>query len=287
MSIINFDNYFWKYTQTDKPALDNINLEIEEGTFIGIIGPNGAGKTTLVYSINGLIPNQYYGVRKGNVNVLGKKVIDYRSEELTKIVGAVFSDPESQFTSMTVEDEVVFGMENIGLSVSEIQERLNWVVPLTKIGPLMNKPPYEVSGGQKARVALAAVLAMTPKILILDEPTSMLDPISRKQVFEVLLKLKDELKSTIIVVEHSLENLVPLADKMVLLYNSHVALADYTEPFFKKIDLLLKHDVFPPEIIQFFYELFKLGGYKGRLPLSLDEAVNYLQKLIKNRRFNQ
>ncbi len=287
MSIINFDNYFWKYTRTDKPALENINLEIEEGTFIGIIGPNGAGKTTLLYSINGLIPNQYYGVRKGNVNVLGKKVIDYRSEELTKIVGAVFSDPESQFTSMTVEDEVVFGMENIGLSVSEIQERLNWVVPLTKIGQLMDKPPYEVSGGQKARVALAAVLAMTPKILVLDEPTSMLDPISRKQVFEVLLKLKDELKSTIIVVEHSLENLVLMADKMVLIYNSHVALADYTEPFFKKIDFLLKHDVFPPEIIQFFYELFRLGGYKGKLPLSLDEAVNYLQKLMKNRRFNQ
>lgn len=287
MSIISFDNYFWKYTRTDKPALENINLEIEEGTFIGIIGPNGAGKTTLVYSINGLIPNQYYGVRKGNVNVLGKKVIDYRPEELAKIVGAVFSDPESQFTSMTVEDEVVFGMENIGLSVSEIQERLNWVVPLTKIGPLMDKPPYEVSGGQKARVALAAVLAMTPKILVLDEPTSMLDPISRKQVFEVLLKLKDDLKSTIIVVEHSLENMVPLADKMVLIYNSHVALADYTEPFFKKIDFLLKHDVFPPEIIQFFYELFKLGGYKGKLPLSLDGAVNYLQKLMKNRRFNQ
>jgi len=287
MAIVHFDNYFWKYTQTDKPALKNINLEMEEGTFIGVIGPNGAGKTTLVYSINGLIPNQYYGVRKGHVNVLEKKVIDYRSEEIAKKVGVVFSDPESQFTSMTVEDEVVFGMENIGLSISEIQERLDWVVPLTKIGPLMDKPPYEVSGGQKARVALASVLAMMPKIIVLDEPTSMLDPISRKHVFEVLLKLKNEQKSTIIVIEHSLENLVPLADKMILLYDGEVVLVDDTEPFFKRIDFLLKYDVFPPEVIQFFYELFKLGDYKGKLPLSLDEAVNYLQELMKNRRVNQ
>jgi energy-coupling factor transporter ATP-binding protein EcfA2 len=226
MAIIHFENYVWKYTQTKVPALKGINLEIEEGTFVGIIGPNGA----------------------------------------------------------TVEDEVVFGMENIGLSVNEIRERLDWVVPLTKIGPLMDKPPYEVSGGQKARVALASVLAMMPGILVLDEPTSMLDPISRKQVFEVLAQLKQEQHSTIIVIEHSLENLVPLADCMVLLYEGEVALMDDTEPFFEQMDFLLKRDVFPPGVIHFFYELLKSGYYRDRLPLTLDEAVVRLHTLMESRR---
>ncbi len=284
MAIVHFENYVWKYTQTEVPALKGINLEIEEGTFVGIIGPNGAGKTTLAYSINGLIPNQYYGVRKGHVYVMGKEVEEYRSEDLTEIVGVVFSDPEAQFTAMTVEDEVVFGMENIGLNVNEIRERLAWVVPLTKIGPLMDKPPYEVSGGQKARVALASVLAMTPKVLVLDEPTSMLDPISRKRVFEVLAQLKQEQHSTIVVIEHNLENLVPLADRMILLYEGKVALVDDTERFFEQMDILLKRDVFPPGAIHLFYKLLKSGYYQDKLPLTLDEAVARLRALMDNGR---
>ena len=284
MAIVRFENYSWKYAQTKEPALKDINLEIEEGTFVGIIGPNGAGKTTLAYSINGLIPNQYYGVRKGHVHVMEKEVEEYRSEELTGIVGVVFSDPEAQFTAMTVEDEVVFGMENIGLSVTEIRERLAWVVPLTKIGPLMDKPPYEVSGGQKARVALASVLAMTPKVLVLDEPTSMLDPISRRRVFEVLAQLKQEQHSTIVVIEHNLENLVPLADRMVLLYDGKVVLGEDTERFFEQMDTLLKRDVFPPGAIHLFYELLKGGYYQDQLPLTLDEAVARLRTLMDSRR---
>ena len=280
MAIVRLENYSWKYTQTEEPALKNINLGIEEGSFVGIIGPNGAGKTTLAYSINGLIPNQYYGVRKGHVHVMEKEVEEYRSEELTEIVGVVFSDPEAQFTAMTVEDEVVFGMENIGLSVNEIQERLDWVVPLTKIGPLMDKPPYEVSGGQKARVALASVLAMTPKVLVLDEPTSMLDPISRRRVFEVLAQLKQEQHSTIVVIEHNLENLVPLADRMVLLHEGEMVLEDETEPFFEQMGVLLEHDVFPPGAIHLFYELLKGGHYQGKLPLTLDEAAARLRALM-------
>jgi energy-coupling factor transport system ATP-binding protein len=284
MAIVRFENYVWKYIQTEVPALKGIDLEIEEGTFVGIIGPNGAGKTTMAYSINGLIPNQYYGVRKGHVYVMEKEVEEYRSEELAQIVGVVFSDPEAQFTAMTVEDEVIFGMENIGLDVNEIRERLDWVVPLTKIGPLMDKPPYEVSGGQKARVALASVLAMTPKVLVLDEPTSMLDPISRRRVFEVLAQLKQEQQSTVIVIEHNLENLVPLADRMALLYEGEVALMDDTERFFEQMDFLLERDAFPPEGIRFFYELLKSGYYRGRLPLTLDGAASQLRAMMENGR---
>jgi energy-coupling factor transporter ATP-binding protein EcfA2 len=281
VSIVRIENYEWKYTNTQEFALKGIDLEVEEGTIVGVIGPNGAGKTTLAYSINGLIPSQYYGVRRGNVYVAGQEVTEYRADELAKLVGVVFSDPEAQFTAMTVEDEVVFGMENIGLDVDEIRERLEWVIPLTEIGHLMDKPPYEVSGGQKQRVALAAVLSMTPRVLVMDEPTAMLDPISRKRVFAVLDRLKREQQNTIIAVEHSLENLVPLADRMVLLYEGEVVLYDETRPFFEKMDILLERDVFPPGAIQFFFELLRAGRFEGNLPINLDEASARIRSLLQ------
>ena len=280
MAIVRFQDYRWKYANTKEFALKGINLDVEEGSFVGVIGPNGSGKTTMAYSINGLIPSQYYGVRKGSVTVDGREVKEYRADELAKLVGVVFSDPEAQFTAMTVEDEVVFGMENIGLSVEEIRERLEWVVPLTEIGHLMDKPPYEVSGGQKQRVALAAVLSMTPRVIVMDEPTAMLDPISRKRVFDVLGRMKREQSNTIIAIEHNLENLIPLADRMVLLYEGEIVLHDDPEPFFEQIDLLLKHDVFPPEAIQYFFELLRAGAYTGPLPLTLDDATVRLRQLL-------
>ena len=278
--VIEINDYSWKYINTRIPALKNINLSIEEGSFIGIIGPNGSGKTTLAYSIDGLIPGQYNGVKHGEVNIFGKEVEEYKTGELQKLAGVVFSDPESQFTAMTVEDELVFGMENIGLKIPEIRERLEWVTELTGLKPLLEKPPYEISGGQKQRVALAAVLSMRPKLLILDEPTSMLDPVSRVHIFDVLAKIKAEGKNTIIVIEHSLEDLVPLADRMVLMSDSEMLLEDETQAFFQKTELLLEKGVFPPGVIRFFHELRKQGSFADEYPLTLDEASKKLKKLM-------
>jgi len=278
--IIEIKNYSWRYLNTTSPALTNINLTVEEGKFIGIIGPNGSGKTTLAYSLDGLIPGQYNGIKEGEVLVYGKEVEQYARGELQRSVGVVFSDPESQFTAMTVEDELVFGMENLGMSVPEIRERLEWVTELTDLKPLLMKPPYEISGGQKQRVALAAVLAMTPKVMILDEPTSMLDPISRKRIFEVLEKLKSEGSNTIMVIEHSLENLIPLADRMILLSGGELVLEDETRRFFQKMPLLLEKGVHPPGSMQFFYELTENGFISNLLPLGIDEAVVELEELV-------
>ena len=258
-------------------------MTIDEGTFIGIIGPNGAGKTTLAYSLDGLIPGQYHGIKKGSVNILGKEVEEYPGGELQRKVGVVFSDPEAQFTAMTVEDELVFGMENLGMSISEIRERLEWVLDLTGLLPLLNKPPYEISGGQKQRVALAAVLAMTPKVMILDEPTSMLDPVSRGRVFDVLARLKREEKNTIIVIEHNLENLIPLADRMVLLSEGEVALDDETGAFFQHLDLLIERGISPPGAMRFFYELSRTGSYQGEFPLTVEEASKMLELMFQNK----
>ncbi|CAG1016292.1 Putative HMP/thiamine import ATP-binding protein YkoD [Anaerolineales bacterium] len=278
--IIELKNYSWKYLHSQQPALDNINLQIEEGMFVGIIGPNGSGKTTLAYSMNGLIPGQYNGIKNGEVLVYGKEVEQYSHGELQKLAGMVFSDPEAQFTAMTVEDELVFGLENLGMSIPEIRERLEWVVDLTGLEKMLLKPPYELSGGQKQRVALAAVLAMTPKILILDEPTTMLDPVSRRRVFDVLAKLKKEQHNTIIVIEHNLENLIPLADRMILLSNSKLMLEDETGRFFQNMELLMREGINPPGALRFFHELQKAGYAKDALPVNLSEASRQLMQLF-------
>ena len=282
MTSVNYSkDYTWKYLHTNSPALNSINLSIEEGSFVGIIGPNGSGKTTLAYSIDGLVPGQYNGIKKGTVNVFGKEVEEYKTGELQQVVGVVFSDPESQFTAMTVEDELVFGMENIGLTIPEIRERLEWVTELTGLSELLLKPPYEISGGQKQRVALAAVLAMKPKLLILDEPTSMLDPVSRKKIFEVLRILKAEEDNTIVVIEHSLENLIPLADQMILMAESEIILQDNTRDFFKKSSLLLEKGVYPPGALHFFHELNSQGLYQGEYPLTVEQGKDLLQHITK------
>lgn len=278
--LIEIKDYTWQYINSDLPALSDINLTIDEGTFVGIIGPNGSGKTTLAYSMDGLIPGQYNGIKHGTVHVFGKEVEAYPKGALQKLVGIVFSDPEAQFTSMTVEDELVFGMENLGMSVPEIRERLEWVTQLTELGHLLEKPPYEISGGQKQRVALAAVLAMTPKVLILDEPTSMLDPISRNRIFDVLARLKKEQNSTIIVIEHNLENLIPLADRMILLSNGKLVLDDATEAFFQNLGFLLDNSVYPPGSMQFFYELARRNYYQGKIPLTLEQAYLHLGQIL-------
>lgn len=284
MTIIEFKNFSWRYSGAEIYAISNINLGIEKGEFIGIIGPNGSGKTTLCYSINGLIPNQYNGVKQGKVLVFGKEVETYTKGTLQRKVGMVFSDPEIQFTSMTVEDEIVFGLENLGMSLSEIRERLEWVTEITHIKALLKKPPYELSGGQKQIVALASIIAMTPDIMILDEPTSMLDPISRMSVFNILETIRKEHNSTIIVVEHNLEKLITLADKMLLLYNGQALIFEETHVFFQQIPLIIKKDVDPPDILKFFYELTLSGDFKGQMPLSLDEAELALRELLKQYR---
>lgn len=279
--IIELKDYSWKYLNTQQPALEGINLQIEEGMFVGIIGPNGSGKTTLAYSMNGLIPGQYNGIKNGEVLVYGKEVEQYEHGQLQKIAGMVFSDPEAQFTAMTVEDELVFGLENLGMDIPEIRERLEWVTALTGLEKMLLKPPYELSGGQKQRVALAAVLAMTPKILILDEPTTMLDPISRRRVFDVLAKLKNEQHNTIIVIEHNLENLIPLADRMILLSDNKLLLEDETHAFFQNMELLTSEGIYPPGALRFFYELQKAGYTRDRLPVTVPEASQQLKQFFR------
>jgi energy-coupling factor transport system ATP-binding protein len=273
-------DYSWAYAHGTGQSLKRLNLSVRQGECVGIIGPNGAGKTTLAYSIDGLVPGQYHGVKQGSVTIHGREVEDYARGMLQREVGLVFSDPEAQFTAMTVEDELVFGLENLGLDVPEIRERLEWVTELTGLGPLLEKPPYEISGGQKQRVALAAVLAMHPRVLVLDEPTSMLDPISRKRVFEVLGELRKIRNTTLILIEHGLEHVVPLADRMILLAQGELLLDAATPQFFEHLELLETHGIHTPGAVEVVSRLKHEGRYGGELPRGVDDAVPILQSLL-------
>lgn len=271
----------WRYEGSREWVLKGIDLDIHQGEFVGIVGPNDSGKTTLAMCLNGLIPNNYPGVMEGRVIVDGMDTREHSVAEIAESVGFVFPDPESQFLSMTVEEEVVFALENRELPKEEIEERMRWALELTKIPEdYLEKPPYELSGGEKQRVAIASVLAMRPKIIILDEPTSMLDPIGKTEVIEVLTEMKRRYNATVIVIEHRLEDIAPLADKMVLVYHGTVRKVAPPREFFQGVDFLLEHDVFPPDVMVLANELRKRGLYDGPVPMTLEEAEQMVREIV-------
>ena len=272
----------WKYSGRNHFAIEHVNLEIEANTFTSIVGPNEHGKTTLVSCIKGLIPNSFNGVWRGQVEIFGKDTRQMSAQALADEIGFVFADPEAQFTSMTVEEELVFGLENIGLPLNAIKDRLEWVTNITLIHDLLDKPPYEISGGQKQRVAIASVLAMKPRIIILDEPTSMLDPLGKDFIFDILTNLKKEQDLTIIVIEHNVEQVAPLSDQMILMLNGNIAKMAPPADFFEDSAFLYEQGISPPMATAFVDELKKNKQYEGRLPVTLEGAITTTESLLQS-----
>lgn len=271
----------WKYAGRKNFAIEHVNLEIEENTFTSIVGPNEHGKTTLVSCIKGLIPNSFHGVWRGKVEIFGKDTRNMSAQALAKEIGFVFADPEAQFTSMTVEEELVFGLENIGLPLNEVKDRLEWVTNITMIDNLLDKPPYEISGGQKQRVAIASVLAMKPRIIILDEPTSMLDPLGKDFIFDILTNLKKEQDLSILVIEHNVEQVAPLSDQIILMYEGNIAKMAPPATFFEDSEFLYEHGINPPQATAFLDQLKKHNSYDRALPVNLEDAIRETESLLK------
>lgn len=280
MIAVSIKDLGWKYSGRKSFAIEHVDLEIEEDTFTSVVGPNEHGKTTLVSCIKGLIPNSFHGVWRGSVEIFGKNVREMSSQTLADEIGFVFADPEAQFTSMTVEEELVFGLENIGLGIHEVKDRLEWVTEIAMIGDLLDKSPYEISGGQKQRVAIASVLAMKPSIMILDEPTSMLDPLGKDFIFDILTSLKKEQNLTLIVVEHNIEQVAPLSDQIVLMYDGGIAKKAPPVEFFENSEFLYEHGINAPEATAFLDRIKAANGYQGSLPANLEDAVEITKNLL-------
>ena len=215
--MIEIQELTFKYNGAKKNALEKISLEIEKGGFVGIIGESGAGKTTLCNCINGLIPHHYTGDFYGSVKVCGNDTFDIDAGKLALKVGSVFQDIESQITGYLVEDEILFGLENFGIPYDQIEKRITDSLETLGISELRHKEIASLSGGQKQKVVIAAILALEPDILVLDEPTGELDPASSVQIFEMLKKLNEEKGITIVVAEQKIMLLCEFVKKLIVL----------------------------------------------------------------------
>jgi energy-coupling factor transport system ATP-binding protein len=224
--MIEIRNLTFKYDNSQKNALNNINLSIGKGDFTGIIGPTGAGKSTLTLCLNGVIPHFHGGDFYGEVIVDGKDTVDNNCASLACSVGSVFQDPEAQIVAPVVEEEIAFGLENLNVPRAEMGKRIAESLELTGISHLRHRHTARLSGGQKQRVAIAAAIALKPKVLVLDEPTSELDPQGSRDVFETLARLNTEYGMTIIVVEQKIQLLSEYCSRLVVLNEGSIILDD-------------------------------------------------------------
>ncbi len=267
------------YEGSSEPALNSVSLEVNEGEVVALVGPSEAGKTTLCMTINGLIPHEFRGQFNGNVKVRGMDTLAFEPHQFASTVGMVFQEPENQFVMTSVEDEIAFGMENLGVPTEKIEERLSWVLKVTRLEGLEKKHPRALSGGQKQRVAIASALVLEPKILVLDEPTSELDPVGKTEVLSLIGQLNREHGITIVIVEHETEMLAEMAQRVILLSKGRVALEDGARQFFAKPQVLREYGLFVPQVAEITSRV--TGGSK--VSVTYDEAKHSLEEVIRGR----
>lgn len=267
MALIEFKNVSFRYSGTSKMILDDVNLSIEEGEFVAIFGE---GKSTLLMCMCGAIPHLLPGRFSGSVVVDGLDTQQRKIAEISRKVGTVLQDPENQLFNLTVEGDVAFGMENLQVPADEMADRLEESLRTVRMLDFRRRMSHELSGGQKQRVAIASVLAMQPRILLMDEPTRELDPMGTGEVFEVLGRLKQQGK-TIVIVENDPEHLAPLADKMVLLREGRVELVAEPREFYRRIkgDRKIRF----PQVTELYFQLESQLDLGTRVPLTLEEGV--------------
>lgn len=225
MVLVDIQNYSFQYIISDQPTLKNINLQLEEGKFYALIGANGAGKSTLANAIRGFVPKFHIGDEAGDLFVFNQNMKDLDLSDLADRIGLVFQNPFTQISGgkKTVFDELAFGLENLGVEKEEIIQRVNETLKEAHIDHLRDKNPLELSGGQQQRVALASVLVMDQDLLIIDEPTSQLDPQSTDQIFEIIANLKGRGK-TVLLIEHKIDQVAKFADEVIVMDQGRVVL---------------------------------------------------------------
>ncbi|WP_424739327.1 energy-coupling factor ABC transporter ATP-binding protein [Infirmifilum uzonense] len=220
--LVELEGVYYRYPDSSDWVLKNINFKAGEGEFILILGPSGCGKSTLARVLNGLIPNFYGGLLDGKINIVGNDPREVPTYEMSRHVGFVFQNPENQLFFTNVEREVAFGLENLGYPPDEIRRRVLKVLEEYDLMELREKSPFELSGGQQQKVALASVMALEPRVLILDEPTANLDPLSALKVLGLVKKKTLESKLATLVIEHRLEIVLPFAERVVVMAEGEI-----------------------------------------------------------------
>ncbi len=279
MALVNLQNVTYKYPLTKTPVLQNINLQINEGEFVAIVGSNGAGKSTLCYTLAGFVPHFFKGEITGSVEVAGKESSKSTLDEWILNVGLAFQNPFNQISGAkyTVFEEIAFGLENIGVPREEMKSRVEDAIKLTGISDLADRSPYSLSGGQQQRVALTSILVMRPKLLVLDEPTSQMDPIGTREVFGTIRKMAEE-GMTVILVEHKMEWIAQFADRVIALKDGQILLEGKPSEVLTS-DLLAENGFGSSRYTSTAREARKQGIWKmEKLPVTLEEAVEGFKK---------
>jgi len=281
--LIKIQNFTFHYSGAQKPALKNINLEVEDGEFVLVTGPSACGKSSLCRCINGLIPHFYGGKMAGRVEVEGLDTVEHSTKELATKVGMIFQDPENQLVTQDVEREIVFGLENLAFPRDLIAKRIEESLDTLGISALRYRPIHELSGGEKQKVAIASVLALHPGILILDEPTSELDPKSAEEVLSIVQRLNDELGITVILIEHRLDRVIQYTDRLIVLDEGKIVADGKTRNILHdNYQEIADAGIGVPPVIRLAHQLEAMGITDNRSPLTVKECRMMLQGVFQS-----
>ena len=278
--MIEIANLGFSYPGAHMQALDGITLAIPSGQFCGVVGANGSGKSSLCYALSGFIPHFFRGVYRGHVRIADRLVADRTLADLAGDVGLVFENPFNQITGarLTVAEEIAFGLENLAVPVNEMRRRVQEALALTGLTELADRSPYALSGGQQQRLAVASMIAMKPKVLVLDEPSSQLDPSGTRDLFETLKTLTSNAGLTLILTEHKLDWLAAFADRVIALAAGRVVL-DGTPREVLTSPVMLENGIGQTRYTEAAARCRHAGLVKedGSLPVTLEQAVEALR----------
>jgi len=273
------DKVSYMYPRSAEPVLKDVSLQVRKGEFLGIIGPTGAGKTTLCLTLNGIVPQFFGGRFFGRVTVAGLDTLDHPISTMARHVGAVFEDPETQLIATSVENEIAFALENLCVPREEILARIPKALAAVRLEGTEQKHPHELSGGQKQRLAIAAALALQPDLLVLDEPTSQLDPVGAQEVFAVVRELNEALGVTIVMASHAAEELAEHADRLALLSHGELVATGTPDEIYAQVEELHRNALRPPQVAHTFYLAQQRGVRVPKVPVRLSEGMAALGAL--------
>lgn len=274
--IISIENVSYQYALSDKPALNEVSLDIYEGEYVAIMGACGSGKTSLCLTMNGIIPHMAIGGMAGKVTVAGTATANFPVRELARTVGMVFDNPEFQLSQVTAREEIALGLENTGVPRDEMLRRIEEVLGIVGLTGFEERSPLAMSGGQQQRLAIAAALAMYPRVLVLDEPTSNLDPLGKEEVFSVAARLNKERGMTVVIVEHEVEVIADFADRIIVMADGKIALNGTPKEVLAKVDKLAEYGARSPQVTELAYELQKRGYAINDYPVTLEQALGMI-----------
>lgn len=278
--IIELENYSYSFPTTKEFVLHDITLNVKPGEFVILIGPSGCGKSVLCMSLNGVVPRMLGGEVKGRVFVAGKDVHKTSVKDMARDVVIIYQNPDFQLCNILLEDEIAFGLENLCFNIEEIKKRVDEAFEFTDLGKYRKKETFFLSGGEKQKAAIASVLAMSPKVLILDEPTSNLDPVGTQLIFDTVEKIRDELNVTLIMVEHKLDELVHKADRLVVMDKGAITCEGHPRKVLEECGNYIMKDLglWLPQVTELGLEMKNRGFQITEVPLTLYEAVKVFRK---------